>query len=366
MNKKKRLATLFMLLLCLSACGDNNAVTSDTDTVEEVASEQSDETSDAVDSPEPVEEEPVELVKADEPVNADDETVNEDNEIPELNEAENADETELGKSFTRTECNETVYTNTTSNIRLQPSSTAEKVETVNKGTELLRTATLDNGWSEIQYNEITCYISSKLVDTEPIAEPIVESEPVETASATNETATPAPSTPASSVSNETTRTFSNGITFVVCGQTPKGLPIWCLSTDTEGSWPDYMIAAYDATGITSDMSDYDKAVAINNYICRVVDYAEIGADDRALYCACLAYGQATCVGYSHAFDCLCTMAGVYSNQVTGLADGGAHSWDYVLIGNTKYWVDPTWNDGTGNAYLMSTTLWADHVVGYEK
>lgn len=363
MNKKMYLAALIMLLLCLSACGDNNAVTSDTDTVEEVASEQSDETSDAVDSPEPVEEEPVELVKADEPVNTDEETVDEDNEIPELNEAENTDETILEEAVTRTECHETVYTNTSSNIRLHPSSTAEKVETVNKGTELLRTATLDNGWSEIQYNEITCYISSKLVDTEPIAEPVVESEPVETASATNETATPAPSTPTSSVSDGTKKTFSDGTTFVVRGQTPGGLPIWYMESD-KGTWPDYLIAAYDATGITVDMSDYDKAVAINNYICKVVDYAEIGDDDRALYCACLSYGKAVCVGYSHAFTMLCTVAGVGSDQVGGAAGGNAHVWNYVLIGETKYWVDVQMNDETNNAFLMSTSQFPGYVANY--
>ena len=364
MNKKIRLAALFMVLLCVSGCGDNNAVTSDTDSVEEVASEQSDETSDAVDLSEPIEEESAEIVEADEPVNADDKTVDDVSEIPEANEEENTDETKLEETVTRTECNETVYTNTTSNIRLQPSSTAEKVETVSKGTELLRTAILDNGWSEIQYNETTCYISSKLVGTEnTVIETAADTNANESAPVDTNADESAPVS-TSTISDGTTKTFSNGQVFVARGQTPNGLTLWHIQGDNS-DWPEYMINAYDATGITNDMSDYDKAVAINNYICRVVDYAEVGADDRALYSACLAYGKATCTGYAHAFDALCTMAGVYSNQVTGLANG-AHSWDYVLIGDTKYWVDPTWNDGTGNAYLMSTTLWADHEFGYEK
>ena len=361
MSKKMRIATLFMLLLCLSACGDNNAVTSDTDSVEEVASEQSDETSDAVDLSEPIEEESAEIVEADEPVNADDKTVDEVSEIPEANEEENTDETKLEETVTRTECNETVYTNTTSNLRTQPSSTAEKVETVNKGTELLRTAILDNGWSEIQYNETTCYISSKLIGTENTV--------IETAANTNESApvdtntdesAPAATTQASIGETKT----ESGVTFVCQGYTPNGLKIWCASWDTDGSWPDYMIAAYDATGITNDMSDYDKAVAINNYICRVVDYAEVGVDDRALYSACLAYGKATCPGYAHAFDCLCTMAGVYSEQVGGFAGQNAHSWNYVLIGGTKYWVDVQMNDETNNAFLMSTSQFPGYTANY--
>lgn len=361
-RKMRCLATLLLLLLCLSACGDNNAVTSNTDSVEEVTNEQSDEISDAVDSPETIEEESAEIVEADESVNADDETVDENNEIPEQNEAESAIETKLEESVIRTECNETVYTNTESNIRLNPSSSAEKVGTVKKDTELLRTAVLDNGWSEVQYNETTCYISSKLIDTEPIAEPVAESEPVETASATNETTTPETSAPASSVSDGTKKNTADNTVFVARGKTPRGLTIWYAEGDN-GTWPDYMISAYDATGITNDMSDYDKAVAINNYICKVVDYAEIGSDDRAAYCACLSYGKAICVGYSHAFACLCTMAGISNDQIVGLANGDSHAWNSVWIGNTKYWVDPTYNDQTNNAYLMSTTPFADHVIG---
>lgn len=351
MNKKMCLAALLMVLLCLSACGNNNVVeTSDTDSVEEVVSEQSDEISDTVASSEDDEEESVEV---DESITADDDG----NEISEQNEVENTDETKIEESVTRTECNETVFTNTTSNVRLQPSSSAEKVETVNKGTELLRTAILDNGWSEIQYNGQICYISSKLVNTEPI---IVESNVTNLPSVVE-------SNPASDVSASggigETKTES-GVTFVCQGYTPNGLKIWCVSWDTDGTWPDYMISAYDKTGITNDMSDYDKAVAINNYICKVVDYAEVGVDDRALYSACLTYGKATCPGYAHAFDCLCTMAGVYSEQVGGTAGQNSHTWNYVLIGGTKYWVDVQMNDETNNAFLMSTSQFPGYVANY--
>lgn len=261
----------------------------------------------------------------------------------------------FAKEPVRTECNETVYTNTASNIRSLPTTEGDKVSTVSKGTALLRTATLDNGWSEIEYNGETCYISSKLVITE--AAPAKSNEVTKT--------TPTTPVQTSGIADGTTRTFSNGQTFVARGKTPGGLTIWYMSDDN-GTWPDYMINAYDATGVTDDMSDYDKAVAINNYICRVVDYAyESGAEDKAAYSACLTYGKAICTGYAHAFDCLCTMAGVYSNQVGGLSDGGAHEWNYVLIGDTKYWVDVTYNDTSNNAYLMSTSELPGHIVNYE-
>lgn len=262
----------------------------------------------------------------------------------------------------KTECNEPVYTNTASNIRVQPTASSDKAGTVAKGTELLRTAVLDNGWSEVQYNGNTCYISSKLVSTTPINNvPAGNSAPD----------TPPVESPAPAANTQTgsgdIKTFSNGETFVVDGYSPNGLKIWCLDWDTDGSWPDWLIAAYDATGITNDMSDYDKVVAINNYICRVVDYAyENGVDmEETVGAKCLVSGKAICGGYSNAFCFLCTVAGIANNSVHGGAGGGTHSWNYVLIGDTKYWVDVTWNDVTNNAYLMSTTLWSDHEYGWE-
>lgn len=361
MNKKMSLAMLLMVAISLSACSDKDVtVTSDTDFVEDVTNEQSNEISESMASPEPVKEESVE---AEEPIN-DDETVNDDNEISEQNEVESTDETKLEEPVTRTECSEIVFTNTTSNIRLQPSSSAEKVETVNRGTELLRTAILDNGWSEIQFNGQVCYVSSKLIDTEKVTETAAETntnESVPVDANANESA-PVTTTAPTLAQSPGTKTFSNGETFVSRGTTPGGLNVWYISGD-DGTWPDWLLSAYDETGITNDMSDYNKAVAINNYICRVVDYAPIGADDRALSVQCLLSGQAICTGYAHAFDVLCTMAGVYSQQVTGTAGGWAHEWNYVLIDGTKYWVDVTWNDTSNNACLMQTTQLADHTYG---
>lgn len=243
-----------------------------------------------------------------------------------------------------------MYATANVNVRAGDSASAKKLGTLSKGQAVASSGKTEKGWYIIDYNGQTGYVSGKYLTT------------ASSTTAAAETTTPAP---ASSAAQNTTRTFSNGQTFVARGKTPGGLTIWYMSDD-DGTWPDYMINAYDATGVTDDMSDYDKAVAINNYICRVVDYAyENGVEDKAAYSACLTYGKAICTGYSHAFDCLCTMAGVYSNQVGGLSDGGAHAWNYVLIGDTKYWVDVTYNDTSNNAYLMSTTELPGHIVNYE-
>lgn len=256
----------------------------------------------------------------------------------------------------------TMYATANVNVRAGDSASTKKIGSLTKGQAIAVTsAKTESGWYAVDFNGQTGYVSAKYLTAEnaPVAS---------TPAAAPETTAPAASAPASvAVAQGTTKTFSNGEVFVANGVTPRGLTIWCMQGDEDGTWPDYMIAAYDACGVTDDMSDYDKAVAINNYICSVVDYAyENGVDDRALYSACLTYGKANCVGFSHAFDCLCTISGIYSNQVVGTANGSAHAWNYVLIDNIKYWVDVTYNDANNNAYLMSTESFADHEFGYEK
>ena len=248
----------------------------------------------------------------------------------------------------------TMYATANVNVRASDSASSQKLGTLTKGQAVASTGKTEKGWYIVNYNGQTGYVSGKYLTADGA-----------TSTTTTETATTpvTESTPTSTIPDGTKKNTADNTVFVARGKTPNGLTIWYVDGDT-ATWADYMIAAYDATGITEDMSDYDKAVAINNYICKVVDYAEVGVDDRALYCACLSYGKATCVGYSHAFACLCTMAGISNDQVGGLAGGNAHVWNSVWIGNTKYYVDVQMNDETNNAFLMSTSQFNGYVANY--
>lgn len=247
----------------------------------------------------------------------------------------------------------TMYATANVNVRAGDSTSAKKLGTLAKGQAIAASGKTEKGWYIVDFNGQTGYVSGKYLTDTNSTTPVPE------------TTTPvAESTPTSTIADGTKKNTADNTVFVARGKTPRGLTIWYVEGD-KATWPDYMITAYDATGITDDMSDYDKAVAINNYVCQVVDYAyENGVDDRAAYSACLSYGKAICTGYSHAFACLCTMAGISNDQVVGLANGASHAWNSVWIGNTKYWVDPTYNDSTNNAYLMSATPFADHEIGY--
>lgn len=70
-----------------------------------------------------------------------------------------------------TDVNEIVYTTDRCNIRESYSTDSKKITTVDKDTDLKRTGVGDNGWSRIEYNGKTCYISSQYVTKEKPADP---------------------------------------------------------------------------------------------------------------------------------------------------------------------------------------------------
>lgn len=257
------------------------------------------------------------------------------------------------------------------NVRAGDSASTKRLGSLTKGQTVTTTGKTAAGWYIINYNGQTGYVSGKYLTDNNTSAPAT---PVAPAATATPEATPAPA--AQTSTDGATKTVSDGSTFVARGTSPGGLTMWYCDWDT-GTWPDYIVSAYDSCGVTNDMSDYDKAVAINNYLCRILeyddnalvwepgethrDYSEITYSDRR----CITTGKAICEGYADAFVQLCTIAGVGADYCFGTATTetgitGGHAWNFVLIGDTKYYVDVCWNDGTNNSYLMSTTPFSDH------
>ncbi len=69
------------------------------------------------------------------------------------------------QQVTFTDVNETVYTTDRVNIRSTYSTSGKVIKTVNAGTALTRTGVGNNGWSRINYDGQTAYISSQYVTT---------------------------------------------------------------------------------------------------------------------------------------------------------------------------------------------------------
>lgn len=255
----------------------------------------------------------------------------------------------------------TMYATASVNVRAGDSASTKRLGSLTKGQTVTTTGKTAAGWYIINYNGQTGYVSGKYLTDNNTSAPAT---PVAPAATATPEATPAPA--AQTSTDGATKTVSDGSTFVARGTSPGGLTMWYCDWDT-GTWPDWFVAHYDACGVTNEMSDYDKAVTINNYLCRVLEYEEVasGNEDKVYTANCLQYGKANCTGYARAFISLCTIAGVGADYCGGTATTetgitGGHAWNFVLIGDTKYYVDVCWNDGTNNAYLMSTTPFADH------
>lgn len=159
----------------------------------------------------------------------------------------------------------------------------------------------------------------------------------------------------------------------VSGITPAGNLVY-------GSWTDLytpeqialLYGAIDAAGITNEMPKYDKAVAINNYICSVFTY-DMGRGTRIPYAdgliALQMGGSAVCAEYSDLYQTMCQAVGIECEVVEGLIGNVAHGWNAVYIDGKEYFVDSTWNDtgdGPMDEYLMSETNWPDHKFVYYK
>ncbi len=130
-------------------------------------------------------------------------------------------------------------------------------------------------------------------------------------------------------------------------------------------WHPEYLAAIDAMGITNEMSQYDKCVTVANYLCDHIEYAtKDGQIGHQFGYLALKDGTAVCGGYVDAFQNICLALGIEC-QYIGSHEKMNHGWNEVYIDGTTYYVDVTWMD-TGSRskeYLMSTTLWPDHIGG---
>ncbi len=121
--------------------------------------------------------------------------------------------------------------------------------------------------------------------------------------------------------------------------------------------------------ISEDMTDYDKCVAIHDYISGSVKYSnELLAALNTSYTfdwGITAYGAmidhlTICQGYADAFDMLTSMLGMECTQVAGSGGGELHNWVLIQLDGSWYHVDCTWDatafpggDGTcSKAYLF--------------
>lgn len=112
--------------------------------------------------------------------------------------------------------------------------------------------------------------------------------------------------------------------------------------------------------ITDDMTDLEKEIAINQYLCETVEYDNAALENAEQYdfkqvddefldsftpYGCLINGVGVCASYAGSFKILADVAGLESIVVTGYLDGNLpHAWNRVKIEDQWVSLDSTNND----------------------
>ncbi|MBQ9279162.1 MAG: hypothetical protein IJ224_11085 [Lachnospiraceae bacterium] len=98
--------------------------------------------------------------------------------------------------------------------------------------------------------------------------------------------------------------------------------------------------------ISSNMTDYEKELAIHDYIVTNCEYGYADYSNDYAYRAygVLVQGKAVCNGYAEAMALLLNCVGVENEIMTGWASGELHAWNRVKLDGKWYQVDSTWDD----------------------
>ena len=101
--------------------------------------------------------------------------------------------------------------------------------------------------------------------------------------------------------------------------------------------------------IKEDMTEYDKILAIHDWMCTNITYkAAEDSSDQDIYGA-LVNKQALCAGYAEGFKYLLEKVGINSKVISGEAidkDGKriSHAWNIVYVDGRAFYFDVTWDD----------------------
>lgn len=116
--------------------------------------------------------------------------------------------------------------------------------------------------------------------------------------------------------------------------------------------------------IAPEMTDYQKVLAVHNYVVKNTQYIGGGIYGNEAYTAygALVQGEAVCQGYTEAVNILLNRSGVYSMLVIGegytFMDWRGHAWNIAKIGGSFYHIDATFDDlGVDESRIKSGKTW---------
>jgi len=118
--------------------------------------------------------------------------------------------------------------------------------------------------------------------------------------------------------------------------------------------------------VPKNASDYEKELFLHDYIIDNCKYSKKASHLFSAY-GCLVDGEAVCEGYSRAAQILFSRVGIESRFVSGLMDGGMHSWNMIKVNGHWYQLDVT-GDAGGECQRYNyfnvddDTIKRDHII----
>lgn len=95
--------------------------------------------------------------------------------------------------------------------------------------------------------------------------------------------------------------------------------------------------------ITPDMSNYEIALYLHDYLVSTIDYDENVPNNQNIL-SIVESDRSVCAGYSRAYQYLLNEVGIFATYVSGDSVVGSHAWNLIEIDGEYMWVDLTWDD----------------------
>lgn len=118
------------------------------------------------------------------------------------------------------------------------------------------------------------------------------------------------------------------------------------------------ISAIISSVIEPGMTDYQKELALHDYVVEHCSYSHGNPDNENEYRAygALVEGEAVCNGYAEAMALLLSCVDINNEVITGRADDELHAWNLVEIDGAWYHLDATWDDPISREEVVMHTF----------
>jgi len=118
-----------------------------------------------------------------------------------------------------------------------------------------------------------------------------------------------------------------------------------------------------STYVNANMSDYEKALVLHDYLCETASYDESLTIHEPS--GVLLQKTGVCESFALAYQMLLSKADVENVYVEGYGGGTAHAWNMIRLEDDWYHVDVTWDEARTDRYyfgMNDTLIERSHVI----